>query len=78
MLKTVDPKNSIYCSASRGPYFGWSGCLGASESPFNGARNCKSYVDSNSFGNTKDNQGNSIFTGKKEYFTAVEFEVFKV
>ena len=77
-FKVKKPANALYTFSKKGPHFGMNGgCLHAELS---GTNQCGSHVEDNNdtFGDLRDNEGNSILTGTKYKFTALDIEVFSV
>lgn len=73
-LPIKDAKWAVRCERRWGPCFG-TGCL---HLYLDGTATGRSLVSEETFGDTRDSEGNSILTGSKELFTACEVEVFRV
>jgi hypothetical protein len=78
LFPVIDHTSAIYCSEYRGPYFGnWE--LAASNEPFNGDKNCRSYANRSGYMIPLDEDGmNALTRSKGKDFAITELEVWEV
>ena len=78
VFKVKIAERTIYCGSALVPCFGYDAALRANSYPFNDKDMSRSSSSSMTFGDLKDQDGNSMLTGKNDLFTAVEIETFAV